>query len=155
MSIGPNPQDPNSPLYEFIDTQPPDFFPVDPPAGDSSLSHFTTRQMTPTAITAAWPPVVTLNGHGLQNGQSVRATKFYLYPMAVATGMYQLNNNIYNVQNVTTNTFELWNYPNNTPVDGRNFTSYVAGGQLTLVGQDVLIVNPSPFPPPGNVVPSE
>lgn len=147
MTSGPNPQDPNSPLYQFINTQPADEFPVNPPAGDSSLSHFTVRQFTPTAITAALPPVVTYASHGLMDGQSVRCTKFITMPFASATGMQQLNNQQFIVQQATVNTFQLWDLQG--PVDGRNFTPYIAGGQFTQVGQDLLIVNPSEFPPPG------
>ncbi len=88
----PNPQDPNSPLYEFIDEQPEDEYPQSP---DSSLSHFTTRQYTPESITATWPVVVTITGSNLQNGQAVRATQFINYPIASATGMEQLNNGLF------------------------------------------------------------
>lgn len=147
MSL-PNPQDPDSPLYQFVDTQPPDVYPVDPPVGDSSLSHFTTRQFTPENITATLPVVVTKTNHGLQNGQALRATKFISIPYALATGMEQLNNNLFYVRQVTTNTFQLCD-SNTNPIDGRNFTSYMQGGQFTLTGPDVLIVNPSSFPPPG------
>ena len=147
MSL-PNPQDPDSPLYQFIDTQPPDEYPVDPPAGDSSLSHFTTRQFTPENITAALPIVVTKTNHGLQNGQAIRCTKFISIPFALATGMEQLNNNLFYIRQVTTNTFQLCD-SNTNPIDGRNFTPYIQGGQMTLTGPDVLIVNPSHFPPPG------
>lgn len=151
MSL-PNPQDPDSPLYEFIDTQPEDVYPVDPPAGDSSLSHFTYRQFTPENITAALPVVVTKANHGLQNGQAIRATKFISIPFAVATGMEQLNNRLFYVRQVTTNTFQLCD-SNTIPIDGRNFTAYIQGGEFTLTGPDVLIVNPSHFPPPGTPLP--
>ncbi len=143
----PNPQDPNSPLYEFIDTQPASVYPNNP---DSSLSHFTTRQFTPEDISATFPIVVTKTAHGLQNGQALRATKFYTLPLAVATGMEQLNNRLFYIRMVTTDTFQLCD-ANTVPYDGRNFTTYIQGGQFTLVGQDILIVNPSEFPPPGTI----
>ena len=142
----PNPQDPNDAMYQFIDTQPPSPYPNNP---DSSLSHFTTRQFTPEAITSAFPPVVTKTAHGLINGQAVRATQFITIPFARATGMEQLNNKLFYVQGVTDNTFYLADR-NTLPIDGRNFTTYVQGGQFTLTGQDLPIVNPSPFPPPPN-----
>lgn len=144
MSL-PNPQDPNSPLYQFIDTQPPSSYPNNP---DSSLSHFTVRQFTPESITNTLPVVVTKTAHGLQNGQAIRATKFITVPFAIATGMEQLNNQLFYVRQVTTNTFQLCD-ANTNAIDGRNFTPYIQGGQFTLVGQDILIVNPSLFPPPG------
>ncbi len=143
----PNPSDPDSPLYEFIDTQPADTYPCNP---DSSLSHFTTRQFTPEGITAAFPIVVTKTSHGLQNGQALRATKFIRIPFANATGMEQLNNRLFYIRQVTTNTFQLCD-ANTLPIDGRNFTAYVSGGQFTLTGPDVLVVNPSEFPPAGTI----
>lgn len=140
----PNPQDPLSPLYQFIDTQPASAYPNNP---DSSLSHITTRQFTPEGITNTFPIVVTKTAHGLTNGQAIRATKFYAIPFAVATGMEQLNNNLYYVQNATTNTFVLADR-NTQYIDGSNFTPYVSGGQFTETGT-FLEVNPSHFPPPG------
>lgn len=142
---GPNPQDPLSPLYDFIDTQPPSVYPNNP---DTSPSHFTVRQKTPSAITATLPIQVTLSSHGFLNGQGVRATKFIYMPFANATGMQQLNNRLFYVQNATTDTFELYD-ANGVPIDGRTFTPYVQGGEFTLAGNTPLIVNPSLFPPPG------
>jgi hypothetical protein len=142
---GPNPQDPDSPLYEFIDEQPEDEYPQSP---DSSLSHFTLRQFTPEAITATLPMVVTYTAHGLVNGQAIRATKFIRIPFASATGMEQLNNQTFYVQQVTTNTFQLFDV-NSQPIDGTNFTTYISGGQFTASGNPKLCVNPSEFPPSG------
>ncbi len=138
---GPNPQDSTSPLYDFIDEQPESAYPNTP---DSSPSHFTVRQKTPTSVTAALPPVVTLTSHGFENGQVIRATKF----IAAITGMEQLNNKAFTVQQATENTFQLYN-SSGYPIDGRNYTAYISGGEFTLSGNDPLIVNPSEFPPPG------
>jgi len=143
----PNPQDPNDALYQFIDTQPLSAYPNNP---DSSPSHFTVRQFTPENITNALPVVVTKTAHGLINGQAIRATKFYAIPFSVATGMEQLNNRLFYIRQVTTNTFQLCD-ANTVPIDGRNFTPYIQGGQFTLTGQDLPIVNPSEFPPAGTV----
>lgn len=142
---GPNPQDPDSPLYDFIDEQPEDEYPITP---DSSLSHFTTRQFTPESITAALPIVVTITAHGFQNGQALRATKFITTPSASATGMEQLNNRLFYVQQATADTFQLYN-ANGLPVDGSSYTAYVSGGEFTLNGPQILCVNPSEFPPSG------
>lgn len=141
----PNPQDPDSPLYEFIDTQPESPYPNTP---DSSLSHFTTRQFTPENITNTWPIVVTITNHGFQNGQGLRCSQFISIPFANATGMEQLNNTLVYVQQATASTFILCD-SGAVPIDGRGFTPYISGGQMTLTGPDVLIVNPSHFPPPG------
>jgi hypothetical protein len=142
---GPNPQDPNSPLYDFIDTQPASPYPNNP---DSSLSHYTYRQFTPENITNTLPVVVTKTAHGLLNGQAIRATKFITVPLALATGMQQLNNQLFYIQQSTVNTFQLSDR-NSNPIDGRNFTPYIQGGQFTVAGNTTLIVNPSNFPPPG------
>ncbi len=142
---GPNPQDPFSPLYDFIDTQPPSTYPNNP---DTSPSHFTVRQKTPSAITATLPILVTLTSHGFENGQAIRATKFITSPLALATGMQELNNRLFYVQQATVDTFELYD-ANGLPIDGRTFTAYVSGGEFTLAGNTPLIVNPSHFPPPG------
>lgn len=144
--LGPNPQDPASPLYDFIDTQPLSPYPNTP---DTSPSHFTVRQKTPTAITATCPIVVTLNAHGFLNGQGIRTTQF-IYGL---TGMEQLNNKLFFVQMATTDTFQLYDN-NGVAIDGRNFTTYISGGQFTLAGNIPLVVNPSHFPPPGIIYPN-
>lgn len=141
----PDPQNPDDAMYQFIDTQPPSAYPNNP---DSSYSHFTTRQFTPEDITNTFPIVVTITNHGFQNGQALRATKFVTMPFAVATGMEQLNNRLFYVRQATTDTFQLCD-ANTIPIDGRSFTPYIQGGQFTLTGQDLPIVNPSEFPPPG------
>lgn len=142
---GPNPQDPASPLYDFIDEQPPSPYPNNP---DTSLSHFTYRQKVPEAITATLPIVVTLTAHGFENGQAVRTTQFIYMPLALATGMQQLNNRLFYVQQATADTFQLYD-ANGLPIDGRSYNAYISGGQFTLAGNTPLIVNPSEFPPPG------
>ena len=138
-------QNPNAPMYQFIDTQPPTAYPGDP---SNSPSNITIRQQTPSAITAALPIVVTQDNHGYVNGQAIRATKFITIPFALATGMEQLNNNLYYVQECTTNTFVLAD-ANGVFIDGRDYTTYIQGGQFTLTGESLAIVNPSPFPPSG------
>lgn len=143
----PNPQDPDSPLYQIVNTQPDDEPPQSP---NSSPSNFTLRQYTPEDITASFPPVVTITGSNFQNGQAIRATQFISYPIASATGMEQLNNRLFYCYGCTSDTFQLGK-ANGTLVDGRGFTPYISGGQFTLVGPDVLIVNPSEFPPEGTV----
>ena len=142
---GPNPQDPSSPLYVFVDTQPLSAYPSTP---DTSPSHFTVRQKIPTAITATLPIVVTIAGHGFENGQAIRATKFINFPLALTTGMQQLNNRLFYVQQATTDTFQLYD-SSGLPIDGRGYTTYISGGEFTLAGNTPLIVNPSQYPPPG------
>lgn len=143
----PNPQNPFDPMYLFIDAQPPSPYPNNP---DSSLSHFTVRQFTPENISATFPVVVTKTSHGFLNGQAIRATKFVSSPPNAITGMQQLNNRLFYIREVTTNTFQLCD-SNTTPIDGSNFTPYIQGGQFTLTGPDLPVVNPSHFPPPGTL----
>lgn len=121
----------------------------DPNSPDSSPSHFTNEHRVPTAITAAFPPVVTVVAHGLSNGQRIRATRFVGFPFAVATGMEQLNNNLYTVQQCTTDTFQLYDQFGHQ-IDGRAYTPFVNNGlaQFTLTGPDLNIQNPAPAPPP-------
>ncbi len=142
---GPDPQDPDSPLYDFIDEQPESTYPNNP---DTSLSHFTVRQKIPENITATLPIHVTLTAHDFLNGQAIRATKFISYPLANATGMQQLNNRLFYVQNATEDAFDLYDV-NGVAIDGRGYNAYVSGGEFTLAGNTPLIVNPSHFPPPG------
>lgn len=118
--------------------QPPDTFPCNP---DTSYSHFAVRQFTPENITNTFPIIVTITGHGFQNGQALRATKFVSMPFASATGMQQLNNRQFYVQRATTDSFVLSDV-NTLPVDGRGYTAYVSGGQFTLSGPTLPIVNP-------------
>lgn len=117
---------------------------------DSSPSHFVDQHFTPTAITATLPIVATISNHGLQNGQAMRATRFVTMPFARATGMEQLNNRMFYVQQATTDTFQLYT-ANGFPIDGRSFTPFVNNGlaQFTRVGPTLPVVNPAPPPPPG------
>jgi len=142
---GPNPQDPLSPLYDFIDTQPLSDHPNTP---DTSPSHFTVRQFAPEGITATLPMVVTKTSHGLQNGQAIRATQFITNPSALATGMEQINMGLFYVQQATADDFLLYD-ASSLPIDGTGFTPYVQGGQFTINGPLILCVNPSEFPPSG------
>ncbi len=103
---------------------------------------FTVRQMYPTAIAATLPVNVTIPNHGMSNGQTVRATNFFVSPAQAVTGMQELNNNLYYIGNVTTNTFDLFDVYGN-PIDGTNFTPYINNGlaQFTLTGPDLFTEN--------------
>jgi len=96
---------------------------------------FEDRHLIPTAITAAKPVEVTSGSHGLSRGQRVRASRFYTTPLASATGMEQLNDCDFVVENVTTNTFELYDVFGQ-PIDGSTYTAFVNNGlgQFTLTG---------------------
>lgn len=141
----PNPQNPLDPMYQFIDIQPVDEYPQ---SKDSSLSHFTYRQFIPESISNTWPIQVVLTNNGFINGQTLRATQFISKPISHATGMEQLNNRMFYIQNASENSFELFD-SSGYAIDGRDYTPYISGGQMTLTGPTLPIVNPSHFPPPG------
>lgn len=110
-------------------------------------SGFAATQFSPTAITkAASGGVVTYNNHGLVDGQFIRATNFRATPVADATGMYSLNNQLFQVGNVTTNTFVLYYPYTNLGVDTSGETTYVNNGvaQMNLVGESLYTQNAAP-----------
>jgi Flp pilus assembly protein TadG len=73
----------------------------------------------PKAITGATrddPVVITAPGHGFSDGDRVYITG--------VSGMTQINDRSFRVDNPTTNTFELRN------VDGDNYNNYISGGSV-------------------------
>jgi hypothetical protein len=78
------------------------------------LTAFAAVGQSITAITKANPAVVTSTAHGLAEGDVVRITG--------VVGMTELNGGLYVVDNVTTNTFELFG------VDSTGYGSYTSGG---------------------------
>lgn len=80
--------------------------------------------LTITGITQANPGVVTSAAHGLANGDEVYIT--------AVVGMTQVNTKRYLVNNVSANTFELWNYDGNK-VDTTGYTAYSSGGSAQKV----------------------
>lgn len=103
---------------------------------------FVSEQLTPTGITTSNPIQVTINNHGLQAGDRIRATKFFSNPTIDATGMEQLNNQLFVVMSPTTNTFNLYDIYGNT-IDGTNYTPFINNGlaQFTLTGPDLFVEN--------------
>lgn len=109
---------------------------------NTELGFAVTQLASPSAISQTIPVRVTIDNHGLQNGQIVRATRFYALPPTDATGMEQLNNQAFVVQNTTQNTFELFDQYGE-PIDGTNYTTYVPNGlgQFNLTGPDLFTQN--------------
>jgi hypothetical protein len=109
---------------------------------NTELGFAITQLASPSDITQTVPVVVTIDDHGLQPGQVLRATRFYALPLADATGMEQLNNRAFVVENTTENTFELFDQYG-APIDGTNYTAYVANGlgQFNLTGPDLFTQN--------------
>jgi len=75
-----------------------------------------------TAVTQGNPVVVTAGSHGFSNGDAVFTTG--------VSGMTQLNDNFYIVQNVATNTMELTHQVTGNNIDGTRFEPYVSGGTV-------------------------
>lgn len=100
---------------------------------------FTVQQKFPVLeIDKTFPVRVTVLNHGMTNGQFVRANNFFYTPVQFATGMYEINNKLYMLGNVTTDTFELFDEYGNG-IDGTSFTTYVVNNlsQFTLTGPDL------------------
>lgn len=91
---------------------------VDEETSEESLPGTSTSGTT-LAITNANPAVVTIPGHGFLNGEEVLVEN--------VDGMTELNNLIFTVANVTTNTFEL------EDVDSTTYGVFTSGGFASLV----------------------
>jgi hypothetical protein len=81
---------------------------------DSGKSYSSSITATITGATKANPVVITAIGHPFSNGDTVRITGI--------TGMVEINDFDFLIDNVTANTFEL------VDVDGTDYTSYLSGG---------------------------
>ena len=81
-----------------------------------------------TGITQADPGVVTAVGHGLSNSDRVF--------ISGVSGMTQLNNLEWRVNNVTADTFELKGASFFTDVDTTGFDAYVSGGTVGKIEID-------------------
>lgn len=111
------------------------------------VPNFTANQLPiPTVISKASPCVVTIDGHGLTTNQFVRAAGFLSQPAALATGMYQLNNQLFQVKVLTADTFALYYPHTGLPVDSTGYTTFVSQGDpsFTLVGESLNTQNPEP-----------
>ena len=113
----------------------------------SDGSGFAATQHTPTAIDGT-TGVVTTAAHGLSTGQFLRATNFRATPVALATGMYALNNQLWQIVVLSSTTFQLF-YPQTNmtiPFDPAGQTAFVNNGiaQFNLVGTSLNTQNPAP-----------
>jgi len=75
--------------------------------------------------TTASPVVITSVGHGFSNGDEVIIDN--------VVGMTSLNNRNFVVQNVTVNTFQLYDVLGTTPIDGTTFGFYISGGTASKI----------------------
>lgn len=110
-------------------------------------SGFAPTNLTPTAITAAaGGGVVTCANHGLVTGQFIRGTNFRSTPVADATGMYGLNNQVFQVEVLSSSTFRLLVPYSNVGWDTSGETAFVNNGvaKFNLIGQTLYTENPAP-----------
>lgn len=82
--------------------------------GEESLPGIDATALTVTGITKADPAVVSITAHGLSNDDEIF--------MNGVVGMTEINDQIYYVDNVTANTFEL------VGIDSTDFTAWASGG---------------------------
>jgi len=95
---------------------------------------FTVQQKEPVlSISQTKPVQVEITGHGMSNGKWVRATNFFRPPHS--TGMYELNNRLFQIGNVTDDTFDLFDQEGEE-IDGTGYTAYIVNtmSQFTLTG---------------------
>lgn len=112
----------------------------------SDGSGFASTQISPTAINATTSVVTATNT--LVNGQFVRGTNFRSQPVASATGMYGLNNQVFQVGNVSGSAFTLYLPYTNLGVkaDLSAETAFVNNGvaKFNLIGESLGTQNPAP-----------
>lgn len=113
----------------------------------SDGSGFADNHRTPTAINAS-TGIVTCANHGLTTGQYVRATNFRAFPVASATGMYGLNNLLWQIVVIDANSFQLFYPQTNMTIafDPAGQTAFVNNGiaQFTLAGESLNTQNAPP-----------
>jgi hypothetical protein len=104
---------------------------------------YTVQQKHPVLdIEQSNPVRVTIENHGMSKGQFVRVTNIFNSPPQHDTGMYEIKNQIYQIGNVTTDTFDLFDQEG-YPVDGTQYTAYIPNPltQFTLTGPDLNTQN--------------
>lgn len=91
---------------------------------DAALRHDDPKSVT--GATNAEPVVVTVPGHGFADGDRVRING--------VRGMTELNDNVYVISSVATDTFTLTHRETGADIDGRAFGAYAAGGYVRKLG---------------------
>ena len=94
---------------------------------DSGLSY--DNPITITGISLTSPVVITAPSHGIVVGNIVTLSDIM--------GTTELNNNKYKAGTVTTNTIELLNMDDDSPIDGTSFTEYEEEGYIRKCVQSV------------------
>lgn len=92
---------------------------------DSGLTFDGGAAVTITNITKATPAVVTAAAHGFSDGEQVR--------IADVTGMTEINDEVYTVDDANTNTFSLDDSAGVGDINSVGFTAYTSGGQAWQV----------------------
>lgn len=93
-------------------------------------------------VTKANPCVVTtVAAHNLQSNQIVRITDLGI-GMPTARGMDQINNKRFKVAVLTSTTFSLKDPVTGDDIDSTDYTTWVAGGRVTLETRVLTLNNP-------------
>lgn len=92
---------------------------------DSGLTYDGGASVTVTGITKAAPGIVTAAAHGLSDGDQVRFTD--------VSGMVEVNNKVYTVNDPATNTFALRDKTDAVDINSVGFTTYTSGGSIEAV----------------------
>lgn len=100
---------------------------------NNTAAGFTDEHVTITDVSIASPAVVTAASHGLSNYDRVFITK------VVGNVSQVVNNKRFVVQNVTTNTFELYDIQGNA-ISTSGYT-YTSGGQVNKEGPELNVQN--------------
>lgn len=92
---------------------------------DSGLSFDGGVALVIMSITQADPAVVKANSHGFNDGEQVRISS--------VSGMSEINNRVYTVDDAATNTFSLDDETGTVNIDSTGFTAYTSGGLVEQV----------------------
>lgn len=110
----------------------------------SDGSGFAATNVTPTAINVSTSVVTAANT--FEDGQFVRGNNFRATPVADATGCYGLNNRVFQIGNVSSSAFTLFEPYTTVIADLSAETAFVNNGipKFNLIGQDLGTQNPAP-----------
>ena len=92
---------------------------------DSGLSYDGGAAVTVTNITRADPAVVSATAHGFTDGDNIR--------FADIAGMTDVNDAVFSVGSISTNSFELRDYADTTDIDSTGFSIFTGSGSVEVV----------------------
>ncbi|MDP2652176.1 MAG: hypothetical protein Q8O94_03500 [bacterium] len=126
--------------FSFLDTAADGFTVADTEGGVAAFRSLIS------AVTAADPVVVTTTAaHGLQTNQVVRITDLGS-GMPTPRGMDQINNLRFKIVVIDATSFSLKDPVTGEPIDGTNYTAWVAGGRVVVETRVLQLNNPQVTP---------